>query len=288
LSSFKLSSFGFILGLMYLAIDIGGTKTLLAVFDEHGSLKTTLKIETPKDYKQFIEAVAQAVKQNLAAYTFKYGCCAVPGLIDRKTGMALALGNLPWQDVPIREDIARATGCHFIIENDARLGGLAEAQELIGTYRDVLYLTISTGIGGAFMRHGKLVPELLDMEVGKIPVQFEGKLSQWEDFAGGRGIVKRFGKKAMDITKPADWVIIGQNIGYGLAIACSVLQPDAIVFGGGVGQYADHFKKSVIGYLDKEMHQIVKRPDKLLTTKHKENSVIYGCYIHIKHHLEPA
>jgi predicted NBD/HSP70 family sugar kinase len=273
---------------MYLAIDIGGTKTLLAVFDEQGVVKTTFKIETPKDYPEFIRSISEAVKQNLASYSFKYCCCAVPGLLDRQNGTVLALGNLPWKDLPIRDDISQAVGARVIIENDARLGGLAEAQELIGTYRDVLYLTISTGIGGALIRHGKIPPALADTEMGKMPIQFEGKLRYWEDFAGGRGIVERFGKKAMDITKASDWEIIGQNIAYGTAVACSVLQPDVIVFGGGVGQYAEHFKKTVMDYLDKQLHQIVKRPEKILTTKHKENSVIYGCYIHMRHHLETA
>lgn len=273
---------------MYLAIDIGGTKTLLAVFDEQGALKTTFRIETPKDYPEFIKSIADTVKDNLSNYSFKYCCCAVPGLLDRKKGVVFALGNLPWRDKPIRDDISTAVGVRVIIENDARLAGLAEAQELIGTYRDVLYLTISTGIGGALIRHGKIAAALADTEMGKMPLQFEGKLRHWEDFAGGRGIVERFGKKAMDITKPSDWQIIGQNIAYGVAVACSVLQPDVIVFGGGVGQYANHFKKSVMDYLDKEMHVIVRRPEKILTSKHKENSVIYGCYIHLKHHLEPA
>jgi predicted NBD/HSP70 family sugar kinase len=273
---------------MYLAIDIGGSKTLLAAFSERGELKTAVKIETPKDYQQFIGAVSEAVKQKLADYSFRYCCCAVPGLLERKKGLVMALGNLPWQQMPIRDDISHAIGVPVIIENDARLGGVAEAQELIGTYRDVLYLTISTGIGGALLRHGKIDPGLADMEIGKMPVEFEGKLRYWEDFAGGRGIVERFGKKAMDITKPSDWKIIGQNIAYGTAIVCSVTQPDAIIFGGGVGQYAEHFKKTVAEYLDKHLHAVIKKPVEIRATKHKENSVIYGCYVHIKQHLGAA
>ncbi|HTE21866.1 MAG TPA: ROK family protein [Candidatus Limnocylindria bacterium] len=271
---------------MYLAVDIGGTKTLVASFSNEGEIQERLKFPTPRDYQEFLDELAKNVA-NLSTSNLEVAVVAIPGLLDRQKGIVFALGNLPWQNERILEDISNHLGgLRVIIENDARLGGLAEAALLKDSYQRVLYLTVSTGIGGALIQDGRIAKLLEDTEMGKMPLVFNGKVNHWEDFAGGRGVVSRFGKYASEITDHESWHEIGINLSMGIGAICSVLQPEVIVFGGGVGQFADKFTPTIATYLEKELHPVVRRPKALLAASHKEDGVIYGCYELVRQSLE--
>lgn len=263
---------------MYLAIDIGGTKTLVASFSSEGELLEQVKFPTPQDYRQFIDNLGNTVDK-MSTNNLQAVGVAVPGLIDREKGVVYALGNLPWRDESIRDDISAViNNLPVIIENDARLAGLAEAVLLKAQYRNVLYLTVSTGIGCALLQDGHIVKELEDTEMGKMPLLHGDQIVHWEDFASGRAIVERYGKKASEIDDPEMWQAIGNDIGYGLGVICSVLQPQAIVFGGGAGKFAGKFKQTLTEYLEKELHPVVRRPKAILVAKYEDNGGIRGCY----------
>lgn len=263
---------------MYLAIDIGGTKTLIAVFNASGKVLEQVKFPTPSEYKSFLKVLEENVAK-VATEKLSKAVVAVPGLLDLRSGKVVNLGNLPWHNRPIRKDISKALkGLPVIIENDARCAGLAEAKYLKSRYKKVLYLTISTGIGGALMHNGRIVSELRDTEMGKMPLVFEGNIRHWESFASGKAIVERYGKQASDIDDAKSWEEIGERVAYGVGVLCSIFQPEAIVFGGGAGKYSAHFKKPIDKYLRAHLHAIVKRPKALVTAKNKENGSIYGCF----------
>lgn len=262
----------------YLGIDLGGTKTLLAVFDKNGQIISQKKIATDSNYDVFL----REVEKNVADLsTNKNVACglAIPGLIDRSTGTVHSFGNIGWQEKPIRSDISKAIGnIPVIIENDARIAGLAEAELLKNKYNSVLYLTISTGIGGAFIKNGEIVKAIQDSEMGHMPLPFEGKIQRWEQFASGKAIVQRYHQQASEITDPHKWKEIGENIGYGLAICCSILQPESVVFGGGAGQYSAKFTDYVKAYLDQHQSPIIPRPKALLPAHFGADSAIHGCF----------
>lgn len=267
---------------MYLTVDIGGTKTLVASFSAEGEISDKVKFPTPKNYQQFLQDLAVNVGK-LSTEKFDKGIVAVPGLIDRNEGIVFALGNLPWKNEHIRDDISRhLDNLKIVIENDARLGGLAEAALLKDLYKRVLYLTVSTGIGGALIEDGIIPKTLEDTEMGKMPLPHKEGIDHWENFAGGRSVVERFGMRASEITDPKAWKEIGANLALGVGTICSTLQPEVIVFGGGVGQYADKFSPTVVEYLEKELHPVVRRPKAILASGYDGDGVIYGCYEFIK------
>lgn len=266
---------------MYLTIDVGGTKTLVGLFDNSGDIIESERIETPKDYEQFINKLGQTIEKVTTKDTKLKGCCvAIPGLINRASGVVHALGNLPWKEVSIARDLSKFVGnVKITLENDARLAGLAEANVIRYSHQNVLYLTISTGIGGALIRDNRIVKALEDTEMGKMDLQYEGKIQDWEEFASGRWVVKEFGHKAEDITDPKEWDKLGRNIAQGVAVVCSVLQPEAIIFGGGVGQYANKFSDAVSEYLREHLHPVIKQPQALLAASYPEDAVLRGCFL---------
>ncbi len=271
---------------MYLGVDVGGTKTLVALFDEKGALKKSEKFPTPPNYDAFLEQLAKNVAK-LSTKDFKMACVAIPGKLDRENGVVLGYGTLQWGPQEVQKDIETIAGCPVLIENDAKLAGLSEAQHIINEFKHVLYVTLGTGISCALIIDGVIDPGMADSEGGQIWIESEGQRKQWEDVSSGKAIVARFGKKASDIDDPDTWKLIAHDLGLGLIDLIAVIQPQVIVMGGGVNT---NFKK-YISYLEKELKEyetpLVPIPP-IRQAKRPEEAVIYGCYELIKDHRAPV
>lgn len=252
---------------------------MVASLSDDGHILESRRFATDQDYDKFLDELKENITQLQIEGEYK-ACAGVPGLLDREAGTVRALGNLPWRDKQIRDDISGLIGGRpVIIENDSQLAGLSEALLIRDKSGNVLYLTVSTGLGGALIIDGRIVPELRDMEMGKMPLLTpEGEFKHWEDFASGRSLVERFHKKASEITDPAEWRALGEDLAYGLGAACSILQPEIIILGGGVGTYAERYDQIIIETLDSRLHPVVRRPSAILPARRPEEAVIYGCY----------
>ncbi len=261
---------------MILAIDVGGTKTLVDAVDEQGKVAEQLRFETPHEYPAFIAELSKTVG-SLTHKKFERCVIAMPGRIDRHKGIGISFGNLPWKNVPIKSDLETVINIPVIIENDANLAGLSEAH-LIPEYRKVVYLTVSTGIGGVLIVAGKIDPNTEDAEYGHMLLEHEGTLQRWEEFASGKAIFAKFGKRASDIDSSADWYIIARNIAIGLIDVIAATTPDAIVIGGGVGSHFDKFSDKLISELKLYEDDLLRVPP-VFGAKRAEEAVIYGCYI---------
>jgi len=265
---------------MYLAVDIGGTKTLLAAFDSKGKIQKELKFPTPQNYETFLTELDSNVKK-LGVGDFRAAAVAVPGLLNRETGKVLALGNLPWKNEPIEAEIERLVACPVIIENDAKLAGLSEAKLLIKDFKRTIYITISTGIGIALITDGIIDTKVGDLGGRGLLVEHNEKLVPWESFASGKAIFEKYGKRASDITDEEAWKLIAHNLAIGFIDLIAVLQPDVIVVGGGVGAHYKKFEK----YLLKELksYEVPMLPiPPIRQAQHAEEAVIYGCYELVK------
>jgi glucokinase len=260
----------------YLCVDFGGTKTLVCTISQEGVMQSEVRFETPEHYPDFIDRLAQEIAALPEKFTT--GVMAVPGLIDQQTGTVIALGNRPWTHFELRNDLLNRTGVSMTLLNDARLGGLAEARHLIGKYRRVLYITISTGIGGALAVDGELVRALDDTEIGHMPIVIDGQFTSWENVASGRKIVENYNKRASEIDDPEIWEEIAHQFTLGVGPVCAVFQPDAIVFGGGVGEQAEKFTDFIAEELKTILHPVVRQPQALLASHFKGENVIYGCF----------
>lgn len=268
-------------GSMYLGIDIGGTKTLVASLDDKGEITQKVKFPTSKDYATFLNDLKQNV-EGLEAREYDYCAVGIPAtVIDRAKGIGVSFGNLPWKDVAIRDDIAGIAGCPTLVENDAKVAGLSEAAQVTGTYRRVLYVTVSTGIGVSFVADNRIDTNFGDAGGRALLLEHEGKLVSWEDFASGRAIVERYGQRAAEITDPATWRQISRDLAQGFIVLIAAMQPDLIVIGGSVGSHFDKYGSILNEELENSPPPLVPLPH-LAQAKHPEEAGIYGCYELIK------
>ncbi len=250
---------------------------MLAVFDASGKVTESIKFPTPAKYTDFTKELAANVAK-LSTRTFKAAGVAAPGLIDRKTGTVLAFGNLEWENTPIRQVAEDIIGCPIVIENDSKLAALSEAQ-LLPQYTKVLYVTISTGIGGGLIINGKLDPKFADIEVGQLLLEHEGVLTDWEDFASGRAYQAKYGRRVGDTPDddPEAWYWLARNIAIGLIDLVATLTPDVIVIGGGVGSHLEKFQDRLEEQLKIYENPLLRIPP-IVKAQRAEDAVTYGCY----------
>jgi glucokinase len=261
---------------MIVAVDTGGTKTLVAVFDTDGQIVAEEKFPTPKDVSEYVTQLCHTIDSLGKDVELTCISVALPGTVV--DGVMVWAGNLGWDNVDMNALLSSRYDCPIIVENDANLAGLAEARALQDIPRVCLYITVSTGIGTGIIVNGQIDPDFSTTEGGQIVLEHEGKFERWESFASGKAILREYGKLASDIDDEATWNTIALNLARGLLATCAMIRPDIVVIGGGVGTHFDKFNQPLLDVLaentkDKYIPTIVK-------AAHPEEAVIYGCYYH--------
>lgn len=147
------------------AVDLGGTKIYSAVNDAVGKtvgddLRST-EADEGRDgvIRRIVESMQAACSVAGAHLSDLSGIGVVaPGPIDAGTGHVLNAPNLPgWSNVPLAEILSRALGPAVVLENDGNAAALGEYVSGAGRGADgLIYVTISTGIGGGFVFKGEL------------------------------------------------------------------------------------------------------------------------------------
>jgi predicted NBD/HSP70 family sugar kinase len=261
---------------MYVGIDIGGTKTLVAILEDNGVIIEHEKFPTPKDYGEFLVELGNTMS-HFVHHDFKAGGCGVAARLDRETGKIIKMGNLPWVNVPFQNDLEEICKCPMVIENDAKMGGLSEALLLKDKYKRALYVAIGTGIGTALVDRGIIDDGIGDAGGRALMMEHRGKLVPWEQFAGGRALANRYGKPAKEITDPTTWRTICRYLAQGIVQIIAICEPDVIIIGGGVGLYFDRYGKILKEEVDKYALPLVTMPD-IVSAQRPDEAVIYGCY----------
>lgn len=168
-----------------LAVDLGGTQLRAAVVDAEGQLLARARADTLAH--EGAEAVIARLKQTAhaaLAQSPRQDIRAVglsgPGPISPQTGVIYTAPNMPgWQDVPIADILAREFGAPCYAGNDGNLAALGEWRYGAGRgCRHLIYMTISTGIGGGIISNGMLIEGKsgLAAEVGHMILEPNGPL----------------------------------------------------------------------------------------------------------------
>lgn len=166
-------------------IDVGGTKIASAVGDSSGRLLATARRATRPsgDGAADVAELAQSLRGLLAEAGKEPADIAaigvsLPGPLDPERGVLLDPPNLPgWHDLPVRDLLTDAFGAPVFIENDANAAALAEWHfGAARGFEHVVYLTMSTGVGGGLILGGRLHRGVLASagEIGHMPIEWDG------------------------------------------------------------------------------------------------------------------
>lgn len=267
---------------MIIGVDTGGTKTLVTVFDDDGTLQDKQKFLTPRDIHAYTEQVSQAIialapnRSELKAIAI-----AVPGVV--RDQIAIVCKNLGWRNIDIIGLLrANFPEVPMWLENDANLGGVGATRLLASVPRRCLYVTISTGIGGGFIIDGAIEQSLSENEISDIHFEYNGKLTRWGEIANGQAIMDDFGVYASQLGNADDIREIARRLSRGFMALIPVLRPDIITIGGGIGAHYDIFAEHV----EKELSVMPEQYNcPIITAPYPEEVVAYGCYFYAKDQL---
>ena len=150
---------------LVVGIDLGGTKISTALVDGAGQIvahdyrETHAKAGQGVVIGRMLDAARQVMAQaGVAPARVAAVGIGAPGPLDIEAGIVLAPPNLPgWGRVPLRQRIEEGLGIRAFLENDANAAALGEHRFGAGQgTRDMIYVTVSTGIGGGLILGGEL------------------------------------------------------------------------------------------------------------------------------------
>lgn len=263
---------------MIIAVDTGGTKTLVAAFLEDGSIREEVKFPTPKDKATYITLLTATIREISHEAAIDTVVVAMPGIV--KNGVAIWCNHLLWADFDVHSALQKVfPETHILIENDANLGGLGEVRRMEHMPAAALYVTISTGIGTGFISNGTIDPGLRLSEGGRSLVEYNGIVQEWEMFGAGSSVYAAYGKFARDITSERIWQQIADRISRGFLAIIPLVQPDSIIIGGSMGTYFSRYETELINILRERLPPHIPVP-LFHEAKDAEKAVIYGCYFY--------
>jgi len=262
---------------MITAVDVGGTKTLIAQFDDSLAPLGSTRFETPKDPNQFLTVLYEHLDKLKDISVLAIG---VPGIVT--VGTVVRCGNLPWRNFKLGALLTEKLKCPVFVQNDAKFAALAEINALSPIPDLGLYVTIGTGIGTGIVAKGTLIPELGNSEGGFQTVWDGKKWIPWEKTASGHAFMEHFGKFVHELNTQEEWQYVANKIALGLYTLIPALQPQVVVIGGGVGQFFEHFKQPLLSLLTQHISNYIQLPE-IRIAQHSEEAVLYGGYYHVKH-----
>jgi len=267
------------------AVDLGGSKILSVVADDEGRILGEDRCPTDAEEgpEAGLERLGASIEAALAAADLRRedlraaGVCS-PGPIDPARGVIPRAPNLPgWHDVPVCQYLAGRLGVPTILENDATAAAYGEFVYGAGRdFRHIVYITVSTGIGGGLVLDGRLYRGASGAagEIGHITIDVDGPLcgcgkpGHVEALASGRAIAReaqavlarggsprlaRLAEEEGEVSAetvyraalagdPEARRIIqraGYYLGIGLAAYVDVFNPEVIIIGGGLRHIGD-------------------------------------------------
>ena len=177
----------------FISLDIGGTNTRFALITEDYQIeKMEIRPTVGNDVSSFISSIVSIIRDNISSRQDIIGISiGVPGPIDKFSSLILALPNVGkgLHDIDLWDALVNEFHLPVIIQNDANAAVLAES--CIGEhakYKSVFFITISTGIGGAYAE-GKDNSKS-PFEIGHTLYKYKDKEYELEKIASGTGIVK--------------------------------------------------------------------------------------------------
>lgn len=297
----------------YIGIDLGGTNVRAATVTEDGKVLETVKgpSHAHDGADAIIENIVGLVKQ-LKNWEDALGIgVAVPGPVSRDgNGLAMCTNIACLAKYPLRDSLQEKLGKTCFLGNDADAAGLAEA--LVGAgkgQRTVIYITLSTGIGGAIVYNGQLLPGShgYSMEVASVSVDGSRPRVNLpargavEDWASGTSVTRLGNEKiegkefqhagqVFDLAKEGNPVAkeILEQVAIDLAVMfgnlATTIDPDVFVLGGGMMKSSDIFLPLVEEkYKERVLSALVDTP--FLKAELEEPGVVGAAMLPMSHGL---
>jgi fructokinase len=284
---------------MRLGVDFGGTKIEAAMLDSAGEIRARQRVPNPGDYQGAVRAVADLVariEQAAGARADTVGV-AMPGSLSPLTGLVRNANSVWLNGKPFYEDLEAALARPLRVENDANCFALSEAVDGAAAGARVVFgVILGTGCGGGVVVDRKVIEGASGIggEWGHTPLPWaradETLVRDWcgrwgclETWISGSGFKRWAGMSAHEADTLAQQGdpharvlldLLADRIARGLAVMMDILDPDVVVFGGGVSN-VDSLYPSIRGKLLAHVFSDFIAA-KIVKNKHGDSSGVRG------------
>jgi fructokinase len=256
---------------MRIGVDLGGTKIESIALAAEAVVAARRRIATPRDYAATLDAIARLVGE-LEAETGRSGSVGIgiPGVVSRRTGLVKNANSTWLIGRPLQADLEHRLDRPVRLANDANCFTLSEAIDGAGQGAETVFgVILGTGVGGGIAIGGRIVdgpnqvagewghnplPWMTEEERSAAPACYCGKSGCIETFLSGPGFERDHARLAGAHRSSPDIVrgaAAGESsaveairryqdrLARGLAAVVNVLDPGAIVLGGGMSNLPD-------------------------------------------------
>lgn len=283
---------------MDLCIDIGATKTFVAIFDEgvrQIHVSDQFLTESSKGFDHFLERLTTLCTRLLKGEKPRFWGICTAGAVN-KDGVVLWSPNLGWKNLPLKELMIPIFGEKGIIENDCNAAAYAEAR--VRDVENLAYVTLSTGIGMGIVVNKKIYQgsHFSAGEIGHTIVDQNGPMCSCgrrgclQAIASGRGLENQIfeitGQKvdcatilnyAQDGMEPYHTIVRRASLILGklLTNVVDILDVDTIVLGGGLTKN-EYYTNMVVEFIVKNYYRLSAKIVNVERTIYQLNSGVMG------------
>ena len=268
-----------------IGIDFGGTTVKIAVVFQSHIIDNAPPIATQEfsSREELIDAMVRVVEDLRTRHP---GVAAVgvgmPGFVNFEKGLVYHLTNVrDWESVPLKSILEGRISLPVIVDNDANCMAFAEWKCGAGRgFQHVIFIAMGTGVGGAIIANGQMIRGAFHGagEIGQTSIDYQGKpghygnLGALEEYVGngeiaakareaytGRGVAKSINECSPaalaaaahhgDPVAQAQWEETGRLTATAIMNCCWLLNPEAVVIGGGVARAGELLFKPIKEHL---------------------------------------
>ncbi len=266
---------------MRVGVDLGGTKTEVIALDRYGTeLKRHRVLTVRNDYGATV-ATIRGLVEGIEAEVGERGTVGVgiPGTITAETGLVKNANSVWLNGQPLARDLSTALGREVRCSNDANCFAVSEATDGAGKGAEVVFgVILGTGCGGGLVLRGSVHagPNGLAGEWGHTPLPWPfpdevpgppcycGRSGCLETWISGTGFERDFTRhtgqllrgreiaaqmRQGDLPAHAAFERLRDRIARGLAVVVNLLDPDVVVFGGGLSNLEELYGEALQGSL---------------------------------------
>lgn len=268
-----------------IGIDFGGTTVKIAVVFQSHIIDSAPPIATQEfsSHHELIDAMVRVVEDLRSRHP---GVAAIgvgmPGFVNFEKGLIYQLTNVrDWESVPLKTILESRISLPVIVDNDANCMAFAEWKCGAGRgFQHVVFISMGTGVGGAIIANGQMIRGAFHGagEIGQTSIDYQGRpghygnLGALEEYVGNGEIAAKAREaytesgtaKSINECSPAalataahhgdpvaqlQWEEIGRLTATAIMNCCWLLNPEAIVIGGGVARAGELLFKPIKAHL---------------------------------------
>jgi glucokinase len=271
-----------------LAIDVGGTKFSVAVFEGKQMVERETHLTDREGGRGWMLPNIEAVIKTLAA-RHRFDCCGIGfgGPVNFERQRVVLSTHVPgWTDFDLPGYLTKLLGFVPVMDNDANAGALGEALYGAGRgFRPLFYMTLSTGIGGGLVSSDTVFrgADSYAGEIGHLTIRPGGP----ECLCGSQGCLERMccglwlerdhGRPASELLRdPAfvDRYVV--DLALGLKAAIMLLNPARIVIGGGISKAGDRLFVPLRAELGRQITAWSRARVDVVPAELGDDSVLWG------------